>query len=89
MQLSIERRMLLGFGFVIMLTLVIIGASSYVTARQREWSRWVEHTHQVQTQLQHILALVTESEVGVRGFLLTGNLHYTDPHAEDMASDFL
>jgi diguanylate cyclase (GGDEF)-like protein/PAS domain S-box-containing protein/putative nucleotidyltransferase with HDIG domain len=86
MHLSIERRMLFGFGLVVILLLSISGISFQVSVRLRELNRWVEHTHQAQAQIQDVLAFVTKARSGERGFLITGDTHFIDTPANDLAN---
>jgi CHASE3 domain sensor protein len=41
---------------------------------------WVSHTAEVQRQLQHLMALIDDTEAGQRGFLLTGREDYLEPY---------
>jgi diguanylate cyclase (GGDEF)-like protein len=85
MHLSIEQRMLLGFALVVVLTLFITGASVQVFVRQRELNRWEARSYKVQTQIQHVLALVTKAKAGERGFLLSGDIRFIDSRTDDLA----
>jgi len=59
--------------------LAFVGATSYHRlAELRDASRSVEHTHQVRTELDRILSLLTDAEAGQRGFLLTGAVSYVE-----------
>lgn len=85
MHSFIERRMPLGFSLVVILTLFIVGALFQVSVRQKELNHWVEHTHQVQIQMQRVLTHVTKAQAGERGFLLTGNPQLLDTHSDSLS----
>lgn len=83
MHLSIERRILMGFGLVAILIPFVLGGTFQVSARQRELNRGVEHTHEVQIQIQHLLALLTKARAEESGLLPAGSAHSPKARAYD------
>jgi methyl-accepting chemotaxis protein len=43
-------------------------------------NRWVDHTHQVRTELFGLLTSLIDSETGERGFVITGDEAYLQPY---------
>jgi signal transduction histidine kinase len=67
--------------------LAFVGATSYQRlAELRDASRSVEHTHEVRSELERILSLLTDAETGQRGFLLTGVVSYLEPYNAALAA---
>jgi signal transduction histidine kinase len=67
--------------------LAFVGATSYQRlAELRDASRAVEHTHEVRTELERILSLLTDAEAVQRGFLLTGVVSYLEASNAALAS---
>jgi len=77
---SVGRRLFAGFGLA-GLTLLVIASFSYRNITGLiENDGWVEHSHQVRTDLAILLSEMKDAETGQRGFLLTGNESYLEPH---------
>ena len=57
--------------------LAAVGIASYLSVRHlRTTAGWVGHTHQVLTDLDHLLSLVTEAETAERGYVITADQDY-------------
>jgi PAS domain S-box-containing protein len=71
-----------GFGFAFALAcLGIVGVVSYLSVvRLNEDAAWVEHTHEVLSRLELLLAAVTDSETAERGYVITGDESYLEPY---------
>jgi PAS domain S-box-containing protein len=71
---------ILGFGVL----LAVLVASAWVTRRQLSAQvhnqYWVQHTYEVQVQLNETQSLVTDAETGQRGYLYTGDRKYLAPY---------
>src|SRR5271168_4497994 len=77
---SVGRRLLAGFGLA-GLTLLVIAFVSYRSITGLiENDSWVDHSHQVQTELAILLSTMKDAETGQRGYLLTGNDSYLEPY---------
>jgi PAS domain S-box-containing protein len=78
---SVQKR-----GLVIGVSLVVgvLLGNAFVAFRQasrmHEDSFWVAHTHEVLTNLSHILSTIKDAETGVRGYLLTGEPRFLEPY---------
>lgn len=82
---STERKVRLGFAAALA-CLVVIGMVSYLSvARLRENTARVEHTHEVLSGLELLLATVTDSETAERGYVITGNASYLEPYQQAIA----
>jgi len=75
-----ERKVRLGFSFALA-CLVVIAVVSYLSVvRLNENKAWVEHTHEVLSSLELLLAAVTDSETAERGYVITGDESYLEPY---------
>jgi PAS domain S-box-containing protein len=82
---STERKVRLGFG-VALTCLGVIGVVSYLSVvRLNENAAWVEHTHEVLSRLELLLAAVTDSETAERGYVITGDETYLEPYRRSAA----
>ncbi len=68
--------LMLGF----LLLLIAASVAAFLSIRRDEATRLVQQTQEIDSQLTRIQTLVTDSETGQRGFLLTGRLTYLDPY---------
>jgi signal transduction histidine kinase/DNA-binding response OmpR family regulator/CHASE3 domain sensor protein len=65
----------------VMLFFVLGGFVSYVNTRTLNLdARLVAHTHEVLSALGEIVSLLKDAETGQRGYLLTGDVRYLEPH---------
>jgi methyl-accepting chemotaxis protein len=77
---SVGRRLFAGFGLAA-LTLLVIAVVSYRDINNLiENDHWVDHSHQVRTELAILLSEMKDAETGQRGFVLTGNDGYLEPY---------
>jgi PAS domain S-box-containing protein len=69
-------------GFTLLVLLLIVNAS--FTARRLnvlvDNQSWVDHSRQVQAEMQETQALLLDAETGQRGYLLTGETSYLEPY---------
>jgi len=78
MKLSIQRKIILGFGLTSSL-IVIVSLSGYYSAfRLRDTNRKELYAKKVLTKLEEVLAEITDAETGQRGYLLTGEQRYLE-----------
>jgi CHASE3 domain sensor protein len=78
--ISTERKVRVGFGFALA-CLVAIAVVSYLSVvRVNENRAWVEHTHEVLSNLESLLAATTDSETAERGYVITGDESYLEPY---------
>ncbi|HEX8196386.1 MAG TPA: response regulator [Pyrinomonadaceae bacterium] len=75
---SLERKIILGFGFILIVFLVVCALFYYSTRRFLEANRRVEHTHQVIEKIEESLSTVKDAETGQRGYVITGNDHFLE-----------
>ncbi len=75
-----ERKIRGAFAFALT-CLVVIGTVSWMAVdRLRANAARVEHTHEVISRLEALLAATTDVETGHRGFIITGDERYLEPH---------
>jgi PAS domain S-box-containing protein len=77
---STHRKVRFGFAFALA-CLAVVGVVSYLSVvRLNEDAAWVEHTHEVLSRLELLLAAVTDSETAERGYVITGDESYLEPY---------
>src|SRR5438105_389107 len=77
-----EWKVRVGFGFALA-CLGVIGIVSYLSVvRLNENAARVEHTHEVLSSLELLLAAATDSETAERGYVITGDESYLEPYRE-------
>src|ERR1700689_1929110 len=82
---TVGRRLIVGFGLSA-LTLVLVAIVSYRNANLLiENDALVEHSHQVRIDFSEILSELKDAETGQRGYLLTGDDSYLEPHTKAVA----
>ncbi|MGE3064070.1 MAG: CHASE3 domain-containing protein [Hyphomicrobiaceae bacterium] len=62
--------------------LAIIMVAGFLGARYLQQADWVRHSLEVQTKLSNVWALLLNTEIGQRGYILTGEDRFLQPHAE-------
>ena len=71
-----ERKVQAGFALALV-CLAAVGIASYLSVRHlRTTAGWVGHTHQVLTDLDRLLSLVTDAETAERGYVITADQDY-------------
>jgi PAS domain S-box-containing protein len=79
---STERKVGVGFAFALA-CLGVVGVVSYLSViRLNENAAWVEHTHEVLSRLDLLLAAVTDAETAGRGYVITGDDSYLEPYKQ-------
>src|SRR5437764_1031882 len=82
---STEWKVRVGFGFALT-CLGAIGIVSYLSVvRLSENAARVEHTHEVLSSLELLLAAATDCETAERGYVITGDESYLEPYREAAA----
>ena len=79
---SKRNRRLIIIGLLVPCLLISIPAVLAYRAQQQLFDsfHWVSHTMEVQHQLRRLLSLLTDSETGARGFLLSSQPEYLAPY---------
>ncbi len=72
MNLTIGRKLYLGFTIIIALMLILATVTYVNFSRASDANRWNEHTHAVLAEVQGILESLINIETGQRGFALSG-----------------
>ncbi len=79
---STEWKVRVGFAFAL-ICLGVIGIVSYLSiVRLNENAARVEHTHEVLSSLELLLAAATDSETAERGYVITGDESYLEPYRD-------
>ncbi len=76
------RTLLLWAALAVGLVLINVALTFTNTRTLKDDSTWVTHSHQVIAGLEKVLALTTEAETGVRGYILARDAAYLEPYRE-------
>src|SRR5262245_56584763 len=79
-HMTIGKKIAAGFGVALILLLFIGVISFWNTANSLADARWVSHTHEVLENLEKLLSLMKDTQLGLRGYLLTGKEEFLAPH---------
>ncbi|GAB3925030.1 CHASE3 domain-containing protein [Mucilaginibacter myungsuensis] len=75
-----DRNLRMGYGFSLLM-LLVVGLVSYLTLNSLLSSnRAVAHSGEVMQQLEKLLSVMKDAETGQRGYLLTGRSNYLEPY---------
>ncbi|MBV9580246.1 MAG: CHASE3 domain-containing protein [Chloroflexi bacterium] len=85
-DVPVGRKLLAGFGLVLLLLLGLSVAAFVTTHGNDEASGWVAHSLQVIALAEATEADLVDMETGYRGFLLTGQEQLLDPYTAGLAS---
>ncbi len=64
------------FVWIAVIPILLLGASLWRRAQYRELTGMVDHTREVQAEIQSLLVALTDAETGRRGFIATGDASY-------------
>jgi len=79
---STERKVGVGFAFALA-CLGVVGVVSYLcVVRLNDSAAQVEHSREVLSRLELLLAAVTDSETAERGYVITGDQSYLEPYRQ-------
>ena len=84
MQLSLERKTEIAVALMLALLLGIGFVSHRNSTEFIHNSAQIVHTRQVRGNLQHILSLMEEIEIGQRGYIITGESSFLEPYLSAM-----
>lgn len=78
-NMSIARKLLAGFGLMVLILLALVSASYLSFARLQQASLLDIHTFEVLLELRGMMKSMVDRETGERGFLLTGEEKFLEP----------
>src|SRR5574340_967148 len=79
--LSLERKLQIGFSSAVLLV-ILIGVTCYRTTQKLiSTNREVEHSQAILSVLQATLSSMKDIETGERGYIITGDARFLEPHA--------
>jgi len=79
------RKIALGFGLSVTMLLIVGGVSYHSTDILIENDRRVAHSHAIMETLGRLLSVMKDAETGQRGYVLTGQESYLEPHRAAVA----
>jgi PAS domain S-box-containing protein len=71
-NVSLEKRLVLGFGAALLLVLLVTAAAWWNLSRFRSTYRWINHTHEVISRLEQAIGHLVTMQASTRGFVITG-----------------
>ena len=80
MQPTRQIGLIVGIGLVLAITIISASVAYRDTRDLFEASSMVAHTHEVQDSLARIVSTVSDAETGQRGYLITSDRQFLDPH---------
>jgi PAS domain S-box-containing protein len=78
-KLSLERKIALGFGTALFVSLLVTGAAWWNVARFRSTHYWIDHTREILSRLEQMLTELVTMQASARGFVLTGSDDMLEP----------
>jgi PAS domain S-box-containing protein len=78
--LSIDRKVLAGFGMALAMVLVVSMVSYNNTLKLMETTREANRIHQMLTELEATISLIKDMETGTRGYVITASPEFLEPH---------
>lgn len=79
-HLPVQGKMLLAFGFLLMVVLANAVAFFYVQARQQDAREWALHTYQVINELQELLVQALNQQTGLRGYQISRDERFLETY---------
>jgi len=80
MNLSLERKIQIGFGAGVAIIVAVGAAALQSTAATVESAAWVAHALEVRADLAAALARLTDAEASARGYVITGDDRFLQPY---------
>ena len=80
MNLSLERKLQIGFGTGVAIIVAVGAAALQSTAATVESAAWVAHALEVRADLAAALARLTDAEASARGYVITGDDRFLQPY---------
>lgn len=77
-----QRKVLFGFAVALACMAAIAWVAHYSVAAFEENTRWVEHTHQVLTEIEILDSDIADLQSRLRGYAITGDEQQLDAYAE-------
>jgi methyl-accepting chemotaxis protein len=84
-NMSIARKLLIGFGLMVLILLALVAASYMSFTRLQKASLLDIHTFEVLLELRGMMKSLVDRETGERGFLLTGEEAFLEPLSQGRA----
>jgi signal transduction histidine kinase len=78
--MTFKNKVVAGFGTGLAILLVVAVLAYRSMLRNDVDLQWVNHTYQVQGQVDAVVADLLSAEAGERGFILTGEVSFLDPY---------
>jgi CHASE3 domain sensor protein len=80
MKNRIDRNLRVGYGFSILI-LLLVGTISYLSLTSLlKSNRAVTHSSEVMLKLERLLSAMKDAETGQRGYLLSGQQNFLQPY---------
>lgn len=80
------RPLMIGVGLTVVAMTIVIALAAVSAFQRDERQRMVEHTLNVQQAVMRTLSLMQDAETGQRGFMLTKDRSFLEPHTRAVAA---
>jgi PAS domain S-box-containing protein len=85
MPRTVTRGQIFALALLILALVADAGLSIYNIREVANSVQWVSHTQEVLAKLEEVLSTLKDAETGQRGYLLTGDRSYLEPHEQAVA----
>jgi CheY-like chemotaxis protein/CHASE3 domain sensor protein len=82
---AFKRQVLIGFTITLIVALISAITSCLSVLSTRKSDAWQTHSYEVITKIQNLEVEITNTETGLRGYIITGNQRFLKPYSEHMA----
>lgn len=82
---TLTRGQSVGVGLLVVALVIDAGLAVYNIREVATSVQWVSHSNEVLARLEQVLSTLKDAETGQRGYLLTGDRSYLEPHEQALA----
>ncbi|HEX8546753.1 MAG TPA: CHASE3 domain-containing protein [Cytophagaceae bacterium] len=85
MILTFERKLIIGFSFTIVILLSIAFYSYKINHNTVQTGQMIARTNECLYRIQGVMTMLVDIDAGQRGYMLTGNQVFLEPHTQAIA----
>jgi len=87
LRVTVAIKLAASFGLCAVLFIGLAAVGYRTTSTSLEQAGWVDHTHQVLTDLAKLLSSLQDAETGQRGYIITGLEDFLEPYKAGLAQE--
>jgi methyl-accepting chemotaxis protein len=87
LRVTVAIKLAASFGLCAVLFIVLAAVGYRTTSTSLEQAGWVDHTHQVLTDISKLLSALQDAETGQRGYIITGLEEFLEPYKVGLAQE--